>query len=79
MTALDMKYFGDLFRAGRKAKGLTQVRAAGQMKIDYRHYQNIEGGKVNITWDTLKKICDYYGITILCAVPGEVLHVQNTI
>ncbi|HAG90315.1 MAG TPA: hypothetical protein DCL41_00495 [Bdellovibrionales bacterium] len=40
--------------------GLSQVNAAHQMKIDYRHYQNIEGGKINLRLDTFLKLIDFY-------------------
>lgn len=44
--------------------GKTQVKAASEIEIDYRHYQNIEGGKVNIRLDTFLNLARYYGIDI---------------
>ena len=42
--------------------GLSQVTAAQNMRIDYRHYQNIEGGKINLRLDTLMKLVKFYNL-----------------
>ena len=42
-----LKEFGKQLKTTRKQMGLSQVTAAQNMRIDYRHYQNIEGGKIN--------------------------------
>lgn len=55
-----LKDFGTQLKKRRKAMGLSQVNAAHQMKIDYRHYQNIEGGKINLRLDTFLKLVDFY-------------------
>lgn len=55
-----LKDFGQQLKKRRKAMGLSQVNAAHQMKIDYRHYQNIEGGKINLRLDTFLKLIDFY-------------------
>lgn len=54
--------FGKLLKKQRKAMSLSQVNAAEQMKIDYRHYQNIEGGKINLRLDTFMKLIEFYKI-----------------
>ena len=51
-----LKEFGQTLKTTRKQMGLSQVTAAQNMKIDYRHYQNIEGGKINLRLDTLMKL-----------------------
>lgn len=55
-----LKDFGQQLKKRRKSMGLSQVNAAHQMKIDYRHYQNIEGGKINLRLDTFLKLIDFY-------------------
>lgn len=55
-----LKDFGMQLKKRRKGMGLSQVNAAHQMKIDYRHYQNIEGGKINLRLDTFLKLIDFY-------------------
>jgi|GEM_PF-1367017 transcriptional regulator with XRE-family HTH domain len=55
-----LKDFGQQLKKRRKAMGLSQVNAAHQMKIDYRHYQNIEGGKINLRLDTFLKLIEFY-------------------
>ena len=48
--------------ARKRRRHLSQVRAADQIGIDYRHYQNIEGGKINIRLDTFLKLVDFYDL-----------------
>jgi transcriptional regulator with XRE-family HTH domain len=57
-----LKEFGVQLKTTRKAMGLSQVNAAQQMRIDYRHYQNIEGGKINLRLDTLMKLVKFYNL-----------------
>lgn len=65
MTEMDsfLKEFGQTLKTTRKQMGLSQVTAAQNMKIDYRHYQNIEGGKINLRLDTLMKLVKFYNLT----------------
>lgn len=65
MTEMDnfLKEFGQTLKSTRKQMGLSQVTAAQNMKIDYRHYQNIEGGKINLRLDTLMKLVKFYNLT----------------
>lgn len=65
MTEMDtfLKEFGQTLKTRRKQMGLSQVTAAQNMKIDYRHYQNIEGGKINLRLDTLMKLVKFYNLT----------------
>ncbi|NCN95731.1 MAG: hypothetical protein GW917_03325 [Bdellovibrionales bacterium] len=55
-----LKDFGQQLKKRRKMMSLSQVNAAHQMKIDYRHYQNIEGGKINLRLDTFLKLVEFY-------------------
>ncbi|HMN67497.1 MAG TPA: helix-turn-helix domain-containing protein [Bdellovibrionales bacterium] len=55
-----LKEFGKALKTTRKQMGLSQVTAAQDMRIDYRHYQNIEGGKINLRLDTLIKLVKFY-------------------
>ena len=57
-----LKEFGKSLKAARKSMGLSQVAAAQSMHIDYRHYQNVEGGKINLRLDTLIKLVRFYGL-----------------
>lgn len=57
-----LKEFGTQLKATRKQMGLSQVSAAQNMHIDYRHYQNIEGGKINLRLDTLIKLIKFYNM-----------------
>lgn len=57
-----LKEFGKALKTTRKQMGLSQVTAAQNMRIDYRHYQNIEGGKINLRLDTLMKLVKFYNL-----------------
>ncbi|NJL25389.1 MAG: helix-turn-helix domain-containing protein [Calothrix sp. SM1_5_4] len=57
-----LKEFGKTLKTTRKQMGLSQVTAAQNMRIDYRHYQNIEGGKINLRLDTLIKLVKFYNL-----------------
>ena len=57
-----LKEFGKQLKTTRKHMGLSQVTAAQNMRIDYRHYQNIEGGKINLRLDTLIKLVKFYNM-----------------
>jgi len=57
-----LKEFGKQLKTTRKQMGLSQVNAAQNMRIDYRHYQNIEGGKINLRLDTLIKLVKFYNL-----------------
>lgn len=46
----------------RKSHLLTQYQLASFTELDYRHYQNIESGKVEVKVETLKRICSSFGI-----------------
>lgn len=57
-------HFGRVIREQRKKMGLSQVVASDQLDIDYRHYQNIEGGKINLRFQTFRKIMHFYRFDI---------------
>jgi transcriptional regulator with XRE-family HTH domain len=67
---------GVLIKAKRKAKGLSQVQAAKEIGVDYRHYQNIEGGKINIRVETLLLMMQFYAISFSEISPVPVPAVQ---
>lgn len=54
---------GKQIKTNRKRMGLSQVNASQMMDIDYRHYQNIEGGKINLRLDTLLKLFKFYSLS----------------
>lgn len=71
-----LKKFGQMIKIRRKEKNVSQVQAAHDMKIDYRHYQNLERGKVNFRADMLLKLLNYYdlGVQISPAKPIQEAH-----
>lgn len=51
-------------RALREKRGISQSRAAKDMKIVRTTYSNYEAGNREPDLDTLKKIADYYEVSI---------------
>jgi transcriptional regulator with XRE-family HTH domain len=49
----DAKAIGENVRRVRHRKGLTLEQAASRMEGDFRHFQRIEAGKVNLTLATM--------------------------
>lgn len=58
------KGFSIAIRAKRKEKGISQVAAAQKIGMDYRHYQNLEGGKINMRLDTMFLLSQFYGLEV---------------
>ncbi|EQC52535.1 helix-turn-helix domain-containing protein [Bacteriovorax sp. DB6_IX] len=47
-----------IIKARRRELGLSQIDMATQLEINYRHYQDIETGKINLKLDTFVKIIE---------------------
>ena len=52
--------FAKYLKASRKKLHLTQVNIADELGINYRHYQNIEAGKINLRLETFMKLINYF-------------------
>lgn len=68
---MDTKNFGQKLKALRGQKGLTQVEMSQKLKCNYRHYQEIESGRVDIRHSMLIKI-----LNVLDAAPS--LLIENS-
>ncbi len=53
---LYLKHIGENLKGVRIDKGITQEMLAEMNNVDYKYYQRIEAGAVNITVKTLYKI-----------------------
>lgn len=64
MSGVDiiLKQLAMQVKAARKRMGITQIEAAYRLRVDYRHYQSIEGGKVNLRFNMLLRIIRFYGL-----------------
>lgn len=51
-------------RMARVNLGITQVKAAVEMDLDFRHYQRIEAGTVNMRLDTILTLVRYYDLDL---------------
>ena len=59
-----LKQIGKRLKQLRQNAKLTQVQLAKTVELDYRHYQNLEAGHSNFKITTIKKLADFYGISI---------------
>lgn len=53
-----LRAIGERVRAARVEAGLTQEEAASASDIDYKRWQRIEQGEVNVTVRTLVRVAD---------------------
>lgn len=59
-----LKILAEAIRQKRKEMGISQVSACREIGVDYRHYQNIEGGKINMRIDTMLLLMQFYKISM---------------
>ena len=59
-----LKLVGSKIKQLRKEKGLRQTDVADGTGISYRHYQEIESGRVNVTVSTLGRIAEFLKLPI---------------
>jgi len=55
---------GANLRRLRERNGMTQEEAAETVGVNWRHWQKLEAGEVNVTLKTLAKICEGMGVDI---------------
>lgn len=63
-TAVFLKEVGTNLREARKRAGLRQVEVETKAGVAYRHYQDIEAGKVNVSLDTLCRLASAFNTTV---------------
>lgn len=68
---LYLKQFGKNLKRELKKAGLSQEILAEINGIDYKYYQRIESGNVNITIKTLFKISKSLNIDLICLLNFE--------
>jgi transcriptional regulator with XRE-family HTH domain len=61
---LHLRQLGKNIQAARKSCGLKQVEVHEGCGLTYRHYQNIEAGKVNVTVETLYRLSKLFKVSI---------------
>jgi len=59
-----LKSLGKIFKGLRKQRGLSQADFAKEMQINYRHYQDLEGGKSNLKLETLFNLAKFHELSI---------------
>jgi DNA-binding XRE family transcriptional regulator len=59
-----LKCVGKNIREARRKAGLRQIDIETRAGITYRHYQNIEAGKINVGITTLLKLAEAFGATV---------------
>jgi transcriptional regulator with XRE-family HTH domain len=61
---LHLRQLGKNIKTARKNCGLKQVEVYEGCGLTYRHYQNIEAGKVNVTVETLYRLAKLFKVSI---------------
>ena len=51
-------------RAARVRRGLRQVDVEEKIGLEYKHYQKIEAGKVNISLETLYRLAKLFKVEV---------------
>jgi transcriptional regulator with XRE-family HTH domain len=59
-----LRQVGRNLKAARTRRGLKQIDVHEESGITYRHYQNIEAGKVNLTIETLFRLACLFDVGI---------------
>ncbi len=65
-----LKRVGKNIRTARLRSGLRQIDVNEQIGLTYRHYQNIEAGRVNLTVATLCRLATLFKASISDLVEG---------
>lgn len=60
----ELRAFGLQVRAVREARGWTQEATAERSELDVTHLNKIERGVVNITFGTLVRIAQGFGLSV---------------
>ncbi len=68
-----LKTIGLNIKAVRAARGKRQVDVSEGTGLAYRHYQNIEAGRVNITFETIFRLSSYFKIPVDMLICKECL------
>jgi transcriptional regulator with XRE-family HTH domain len=66
-----LRQLGGNIKAARIRSGLKQIDVYNSSGVTYRHYQNIEAGKVNVTIETLHRLSRLFKVTIKDLVEDE--------
>jgi DNA-binding XRE family transcriptional regulator len=65
-----LKRVGRNLKSARLKAGLRQIDVNEKVGITYRHYQNIEAGRINVTVGTLCRLAKLYKATVSELVEG---------
>lgn len=59
-----LRQVGRNIRSARVRRGLRQVDVEAEIGLEYKHYQKIEGGKVNVSLETLYRLSKFYRVKV---------------
>jgi transcriptional regulator with XRE-family HTH domain len=71
MTKLYLKEVGLNLKQARKKIGMRQIEVEEKTGVSYRHYQNIEAGRVNVTLETLCRLACAFGTSVAELTKGR--------
>lgn len=61
---LDTKDIGKRIKELRKARGMDQLQASEIIGVSRSQWSNLENGKRNLNIQQIKKIADYFGVSL---------------
>ena len=73
----DYRIFGDKLRGLRESAGLSQTAFAKLFGMPQQTYQGYESGTRKITLPTLRKLANYFGITIDSLVDNDTKYAKD--
>ncbi len=59
-----LKQVGRNIKAARVRRGLRQVDVEEEIGLEYKHYQKIESGIVNVSLETLYRLAKLYRVGV---------------
>ena len=59
-----LKLVGKNIKAARLQQGLRQIDVEEKIGLEYRHYQRIEAGKINLTLESLYRLSRLFRIEV---------------
>ena len=66
-----LRKFGQNLKSARVKAGLRQIDIDERCGVAYRHYQNIEAVKVNVTIETLFRLANFFKVNVIDLVKDE--------
>jgi transcriptional regulator with XRE-family HTH domain len=70
-SAWHLKVLGKSIRDARLAAGISTRQIAARLEMDRSNYLRIEGGRSNVTYETLWRIAEGLGMKLVVEIRSE--------